>query len=244
MVGHSLRLLFRRSSYPNDRHVAAHHETDMIPHSSAGVQPWAYPARAAVNSGTGRVDVAQAVGHFDPRPERLPTPQLQSIPPAVIELSEGGTEVQEGERPTKRPRLDAPVTLSMGDAGPASIAVWESKNTSGPANPRRPSVPVRARPVWSFQGLVSDTLGLGPHGADAIAAGQSDESALLPALPALPWKYPPPDSVEGSSGRSREGSPSKDVPTTPYRIQVPDAAPVLKDTSELSRTTPSRTHLT
>ena len=206
----------------------------MIPHSSAGVQPWAYPVHA-VNGGTGLVDVAQTVDHFDTPLERLSSSQLQPKPSAVIELAEDGSEMREGEPPPKRPRLDAGVT---------GLVVWDPKNTPVSANSCRSSVPSHTQPRSSFEAQVSDIPGLRLHGEDTVTAGQSDETASLPPLPTPPWKHSPQDSVEGSSGRLREGSPPKEVPTIPFRIQIPDAAPVLKGKSELSCIMSRNNHLT
>lgn len=209
--------------------MAAHHEADMIPHPAAGVQPWGYPPRA-VSSGTGHADASQSGGQFVPR---LP-PQPQSRPPAAHDLATRDPEPHQRGPPAKRLRLDVPAGSFVRDVSPAYAAVGEPKDTSGSADLQPSSAPWRTGPVWSFQGLVSDAPAPDFHGENAVAVRQSDEPASLPPLPSLPWKHAPPDTVKGSSGRSRENSPAKDVPTTPYRIQVPDAAPVLKDNSEFS----------
>lgn len=205
----------------------------MIPHSTAGVQQWGYPPRAA-NSGAGRVDVAQFGGQFDPHSERLSTPRPLSRTPAVIDPSAKGSEAHQREPPVKRLKTDAPGGSLLESASPGSAAGRELKSTPGPANSRPSSVPWRSRPVWSFQGLLSDIPTVEPRGENAPVSGQRDERASPPPLPKLSWKNAP-GSVEGSSSRSRERSPSKEVQTTPYRIQVPDAAPALDDKSELFR---------
>lgn len=200
----------------------------MIPHSSAGVQPWRHPSRA-VSGGAGRVGVSPALGQFDRRPETLPTPLSHPRPLPVIDLPASSHEPQEREPPAKRQRLDAPIRSPVGDVNPTSVGPGELRNTSGIAPSRPPSVSWRTRPVWSFQALVSEMPAVDPRGGSAAALAQSGESAPLPPLPTLPWKYAPRESSEAASSRSREGSPSKDVQTVPYRIQVPEMAPVLND---------------
>lgn len=211
----------------------------MIPHSSAGVQPWGHPLRA-VNSGSGRVDVSQGLtlSEMPPIPGPQSQPQPQARPPAVIDLTASNTESQEREPPTKRQRLDVPSASALGDAIPAAAAAaggaGEAKSTPGPTTSRPPSMPWRGRPVWSFQALISEAPGGGGelHTETTAALAQGGKPASPPPFPTLPWKYPPPELV--GADEPRESSPVGEVQTTPYRIQVPSIAPVLNGQSEFN----------
>ncbi|KAJ5510749.1 Mediator complex subunit Med12 [Penicillium expansum] len=123
----------------------------MIPHSSAGGQPWGQPLRT-FNGGPGRVDNAQMLGQYD-QPDRsasLPQPPIRQ--PVVVDLTAGGPESQDREPPPKRPRLEVPSGSNTSDTG---AVVGETRNTPGSAI-SRPAVSWRGRPAWSFQAVVSE----------------------------------------------------------------------------------------
>lgn len=199
----------------------------MIPHSSATIYPWCHPSRA-VTSGSGRADGSPAVRQFDTRAENLPTPQPQPRPLQVIDLSAVSSEDQEREPPVKRPRLDVPTKPSAGDMSPTLVGPGELKNASGFAYSRPPAASWRTRPVCSFQDLMPETPAIEPGGE----LEQHGEPFPLPPLPNLPWKYTVPESADAGFSGSRDIPPSNDVQTVPYRIQVPEIAPVLKDNSK------------
>jgi len=195
----------------------------MIPHSSAGGQPWAHPLRT-FNGVPGRVDNPQMLGQYDPdRQAALQPPIRQS---AVIDLTAGGPESQDREPPPKRPRLEVPNTSNTPDTGAAMGG--EARNTPGSAS-SRPAVSWRGRPLWSFQAVISDIPGNENRGDSATGT----KPPSLPPLPAQPWKTP--SAVEPSGAepvKSRESSPVGAVQTTPYRIETPAVAPVYKGNSK------------
>jgi mediator of RNA polymerase II transcription subunit 12 len=194
----------------------------MIPHSSAGGQPWGHPLRT-FNGGPGRVDNAQMLAQYDQpdRPASLSQPIRQ---PTVVDLTAGGPESQDREPPPKRPRLDVPSGTNTSDTG---AGVGETRSTPGSAI-SRPAVSWRGRPVWSFQAVVSET----PNNENR-SDGAGPKPPSPPPLPAQPWMNSFVADPEGSAAvRSRESSPVGAVQTTPYRIEVPSVAPVYKDHSK------------
>ncbi|KAI2675892.1 hypothetical protein CBS147355_6073 [Penicillium roqueforti] len=192
----------------------------MIPHSSAGGQPWGHPLRT-FNGGLGRVDNAQMLGQYD-QPNRsasLPQPPIRQ--PAVVDLTAGGPESQDREPPPKRPRLEVPSRSNTSDTG---LAVGETKNNPGSVI-SRPAASWRGRPVWSFQALVSEIPSNENRGDGAALKPPSP-----PPLPAQPWMNNFVPEPEGSATvKSRESSPVGAVQTTPYRIEIPAVAPLYKD---------------
>lgn len=186
----------------------------MIPHSSAGGQPWG-PLRT-FNGAPGRVDNAQMLGHD--QTERLPLPPTRQ--PAVVDLT-AGPESQDREPPPKRPRLDVP-SGSNTDTGAGS---GDGRITPASAS-SRPAVSWRGRPAWSFQAVASDFPSIENRGDSAASKPQSP-----PPLPAQPCKNISIGEPEGSAVRSRESSPVGAVQTTPYRIEIPAVAPVYKSQS-------------
>ena len=214
--------------------MATHHESEMIPHSSAGIQPWGHPPRTECND-TGRVDASPAVCHFDPLPEKSPTPPISFGP------AKNASEAQWKGPSTNQPRPDTPSRSSVGDVNSAPVSHGDLKNA---AYLRPSSVSWRTRPVCSFQEQVSEMPAMESYDENTTAFGQSSESAPPPLpLPTFPWNYVSPDLAQGGPSRSSEESP-KDVQTLPYRIQVPDMAPVLKDKSKLCHSTARRIFLT
>lgn len=223
---------------PNLR-ACEHHEAEMIPHSSAGVQPWANHMRSLNNGG--RVEAPPALGPpSDSQPDKLPVsvPPSQPRQPAVIDLTSTG-DARDREPPAKRLRLEFPAVSSARDGSPASGSSGEPRSTPGTATPKPPALAWRGRPVWSFQALISETPGGGGGNTgggetkedDATDAAQGGKTSP-PPLPALPWKYPPPQRPGSNATKSRDSSPSKAVQTTPYHIEVPAVAPAIKGDSK------------
>lgn len=157
--------------------------------------------------------------------------------PAVIDLTTGGGETQEREPLAKRKRLDFSTGVSSGTVSPApsvgsgSGGGGEWRSAPGvPMTPKPPSTSWRGRPVWSFQSLLSDTPGVGdPNGENVAAFAQGGKPASPPPMPIPPWKYAAQEPSEAN--KSREIS-SKEVQTTPYRIETPPVAPAINGESE------------
>ncbi|PKY07776.1 mediator of RNA polymerase II transcription subunit 12 [Aspergillus campestris IBT 28561] len=198
----------------------------MIPHPTAGVPSWGPPPRAYNPSGARR---PPDLSH--PQSE-MSTSMPQPLPrqPAVIDLTANVGDTQEREPPAKRPRLDLPVAASsVGDRSPFPGSAGEARITPGVGSAKPPSFALRGRPVWSFQALVSEAPGAGDaREGDAAAVAQRGKRAEPPPFPVLPWQGPPPSSLESAGAKSRDSSPSTVVQTTPYHIEVPPSAPVLK----------------
>ncbi|KAJ5114672.1 Mediator complex subunit Med12, partial [Penicillium alfredii] len=173
----------------------------------------------ALNGVPGQVNMVQFPAQYDPQPEMSQAPLPPPTRPPVVDLTPG-YESQDREPPPKRPRLDVPGGSGAGETAPAMGA--ETRNTPGSAS-SRPSLSWRARPLWSFQAVQSEIPGSENRGEGVGGA----KSPSPPPLPSQPWKNAPDRAGSGDS-RSRESSPSKDVQTTPYRIEVPSIAPVLK----------------
>ncbi|KAJ5780988.1 hypothetical protein N7457_006148 [Penicillium paradoxum] len=190
----------------------------MIPHSSAGGQPWGHPLRT-FNGAPGRVDNAQMLyDHQSERPAPNPQPTRQ---PALVDLTAGDPESQDREPPPKRPRLEVPSGSNTADTG---AGTGDARNTPASAS-SRPAVSWRGRPAWSFQAVVSELPSIENRGDSAAASKPSSP----PPLPAQPWKNIPVVEPEGSNVvKSRESSPVGAVQTTPYRIEIPAVAPVYK----------------
>lgn len=203
----------------------------MIPHSSAGGQPWAHQMRA-LNGGSGRLDLVQMPGQYDPSPDTLQPPLPQSQPPpqsrqpVVVDLIASGFESQDREPPPKRPKLDVSGGSNTGDAG-STMNSAEVRTTPGSAGPR-PSVSWRGRPMWSFQAVMSETSGSENRGDSTTNPRLSSP----PPFPAQPWSSAPPAPPQDPSSRARDTSPDKKVQTTPYRIETPPVAPILKGESK------------
>ncbi|KAJ5162359.1 hypothetical protein N7492_007751 [Penicillium capsulatum] len=193
----------------------------MIPHSSAGGQPWGHPMRA-FNGGPGRFDLAQMHGQYDP-PSNSSQPPLppQARPPVVVDLT-AASEPQDREPPPKRPRLDVSGVSSANNIGPAGNS-GEARSTPGSAG-TRPALSWRGRPAWSFEAVMSELPGSENRGDHATGSKPSSP----PPLPSHPWTGVPSDRLQAIGSRSRESSPDKTVQTTPYRIETPDMAPVLQ----------------
>ncbi|KAJ5306532.1 hypothetical protein N7508_005547 [Penicillium antarcticum] len=179
----------------------------MIPHSSG--QPWG-PSLRTVN-GPGRLDNAMGYGHSD-------RPMQQPSRPTVVDLTAGGSESQDREPPPKRPRLEVPGGANATDTG--APANTEARSTPGSAT-SRPTVSWRGRPLWSFQAVVSELPNSENRGD---VAGSKPSSP--PPLPAQPWKTPAVEPPATNVVKSRESSPVGAVQTTPYRIEIPSAAPI------------------
>ncbi|KKK24898.1 hypothetical protein ARAM_000132 [Aspergillus rambellii] len=203
----------------------------MIPHSSAGVQPWGHPLRAVENV-SGRIDASQTLGLADLASDKQSMPVLPPQPrhPAVINLTASAGDAQEREPPAKRLRLDASAGSDAKEASPASGSGGEARNNPGSiANPKPASLSWRGRPVWSFQALISEPPnGADPNEEDATLTPQGVRLASPPPFPLMPWRYTPPELSSCNATTSQDLVQVKQVQTTPYRIEVPSAAPVLK----------------
>lgn len=207
----------------------------MIPHSSAGVQSWGHPLRK-LDNGSGRVDASQAPSLSDFRPEtQQSTPVLppHTGQPAVIDLTSSINDAQEREPPAKRLRLDVSAGSSAKDASPAPATGGESRVTPGIANAKPSSLSWRGRPVWSFQAMVSEATNGGEViEDDAGLTPEGKKPASPPPFPPLPWKGAPPEQYGNNATKTSEHPTSKEVQTTPFRVQIPSIAPVLKGDSE------------
>ncbi|KAJ5798126.1 uncharacterized protein N7503_007422 [Penicillium pulvis] len=190
----------------------------MIPHSSAGGQPWGHPMRP-LNAGPGRVDLAQMSSQYDPSSVTsqppLPPSQPQTRQSAVVDLTNNGYDPNDKEPPPKRPRLDISGASKIGDAG-SSAKGADARSTPASAS-SRPQLSWRGRPMWSFQAVMSEIPG--------SATGSRPTSP--PPFPPQPWSNTPLNRLDGCS-RSREASPDKKVQTIPFRIVTPSVAPAIK----------------
>lgn len=203
----------------------------MIPHSSAGGQPWGHPIRT-FNGDPGRFDLAQMPGQYDlssdlsQPPVLQPQPPLHTLQPAVVDLTANSFESQDNEPAPKRPRVDIAHSSNVGDAGP-TVNSAEVRNTPASAN-SRPALSWRGRPLWSFQAVLSENSSTENRGEIAANIGP----ASPPPFPVRPWSNAPPEPPQSTVPRSWETSPARKVQTTPYRIETPSVAPVLKGESE------------
>ncbi|KAF4156578.1 hypothetical protein CNMCM6936_006474 [Aspergillus lentulus] len=201
----------------------------MIPYSSAGVQSWGQPLHA-VYSGTGRADLSQPLGQPDRQSEQasMPVPQLQGRPPALIDLTANDGDVLEREPPAKRLKIDVHAGSVAGDGSPASAGVGESKSTPSTTTSKPPSLSWRARPVWSFQALLSEVSGSAEiNGESAAGVVQDVKPPSPPSFPGPPWKFAPADTKASDPAGAQDGAPAKEVQTTPYHIETPSVAPVM-----------------
>ena len=210
----------------------------MIPQSSAGSLPCGHPMRVPSHGPRG-VEVAQESAQYDPPAEilqsftHMPQSQLQTQSPIsqqpIVNLTASESESQDKEPPPKRPKLDMSGKLNLTDAGLA-VNTRDRKSASGSAS-LRPPLSWRGRPLWSFEAVVSDIPGYENRGD---LATQSKPSSP-PKLPAQPWNGIPADRLPSMGSRSRGLSPTKPVQTTPFRIETPPAAPLLKTDSKCTK---------
>ncbi|RHZ57631.1 mediator of RNA polymerase II transcription subunit 12 [Aspergillus thermomutatus] len=201
----------------------------MIPHSSAGVQSWGHPLHA-VHSGAGRADLSQHLGQSDLQSEQpsMPVPQPQTRQPVLIDLTANGGDVPERDPPAKRLKLDVHAGSVAGDGSPASAGVGESKSTPSTTTSKPPPLSWRARPVWSFQALLSEVSGSAENNGESAAAVMQDvKPPSPPSFPAPPWKFAPADTTTSDPTGGQDGAPAKEVQTAPYQIETPSVAPVM-----------------
>jgi mediator of RNA polymerase II transcription subunit 12 len=206
----------------------------MIPHSSAGVQSWGQPLYA-VYTGTGRADLSQPLGQPDRQSEQpsMPVAQTQGRPPALIDLTANDGDVLEREPPAKRLKIDVHAGSVANDGSPASAGVGESKSTPGATTSKPPSLSWRARPVWSFQSLLSEIPGSAEiNGESAAGVVQDLKPPPPPSFSGPPWKFAPTDIIASDSAGEQDGASAKEVQTTPYHIETPSVAPVIRGESE------------
>ncbi|KAL4952117.1 hypothetical protein BDW69DRAFT_200960 [Aspergillus filifer] len=203
----------------------------MIPHSSAGVQPWGQPLRK-FDSGACRTDAPQAINTPDLRFERQqPTPVLppHTGQPAVIDLTSGTNDAQEREPPAKRLRLDISAGSTVKEGSPALATSGESRVTPGIAHTKPSSLSWRGRPVWSFQAMISEaTTGGETTEEDAMSSDESRRPTSPPSLPHLPWSGAPLERFDNDTTKAPDAAAPKKVQTTPFRVEIPSVAPVLK----------------
>ncbi|KAL4930205.1 mediator of RNA polymerase II transcription subunit 12 [Aspergillus undulatus] len=203
----------------------------MIPHSSAGVQPWGHPLRK-LDNGACRMEASQAHNTPDFRSERQQsTPVLppQTGQPAVIDLTSGANDALEREPPAKRLRLDVSAGSSAKDASPAPATSGESRVTPGIVNTKPSSLSWRGRPVWSFQAMISEaTSGTEVTEADPFSADEGERPTSPPPLPHLTWKDGPPEQFGSNATKAPDSGTTKAVQTTPFCVETPADAPVLK----------------
>ncbi|KAH2023936.1 RNA polymerase II mediator complex subunit [Aspergillus fumigatus] len=202
----------------------------MIPHSSAGVQSWGQPLYA-VYTGTGRADLSQPLGQPDRQSEQpsMPVAQTQGRPPALIDLTANDGDVLEREPPAKRLKIDVHAGSVANDGSPASAGVGESKSTPGATTSKPPSLSWRARPVWSFQSLLSEIPGSAEiNGESAAGVVQDLKPPPPPSFSGPPWKFAPTDIIASDSAGEQDGASAKEVQTTPYHIETPSVAPVIR----------------
>ncbi|KAJ5937390.1 hypothetical protein N7454_004690 [Penicillium verhagenii] len=201
----------------------------MIPHSSAGGQPWGHPMRP-LNGGPGRADLAQMSSQYDPssvtsqtplppsqpqpQPQPQPQSQTQTRQPAVVDLTDNVSDTNDREPPPKRPRLDISGASKVGDA--ASVKSGDPRSTPASASSRS-QLSWRGRPMWSFQAVMSEIPG----------SATASRPSTPPPFPTQPWNNAPPNSLDGGS-KCRDSSPDKKVQTTPFRIITPSVAPAIK----------------
>jgi mediator of RNA polymerase II transcription subunit 12 len=195
----------------------------MIPHPSAGVQPWANQSR--VPSGLRTDDLT---GSRVDRPSMSGTPACPGQP--VIDLTANDSGLPEGEPPNKRPRL---ATNVSGDGRTAnrSATVRNAPPLSGGAT-RSATFSGRGRPACSFQDLLTETYGGGVLTGNAVLASQTPKPATPPPFPVRPWKYTPSQQTRASTAAANESTPEREVQTTVYRPEVPTIAPLIKNDRE------------
>ncbi|KAL4821095.1 hypothetical protein BDW67DRAFT_152046 [Aspergillus spinulosporus] len=203
----------------------------MIPNSSAGGQSWGHPLRNVEND-TARGDASQAFNRPDVRSEgQQYTPVLPRQPgqPAVVDLTSSANDAQEGEPPAKRLKLDITAESSANVASPAPATTGDSRVTPGIANSKPSALSWRGRPVWSFQAMISEvTSGAEASEEDVVLAPQGKRPASPPPFPQPSWKGAPPEQFGSIATKAPESVSSKKVQTTPFRVEVPSIAPVLK----------------
>lgn len=192
----------------------------------------------ALNGGPGRVDLAQTAGQYDPpsvSSQHSVSHSIQSQPQPpirqthVVDLTASGFESQDREPPPKRPRLDVSSGSNLGDAG-STLNSAEPRSTPTSSASTRPQLSWRGRPLWSFQAVMSEVPGSENRGDGATGSKPSSP----PPFPAQPWTSIPPDRQVNTDLSLRDSSPVKKVSTTPYRIETPSEAPILKGDSKLT----------
>lgn len=203
----------------------------MIPHSSSGVQPWVnqsrIPSGSRAGDSTSSVALSSAALPDKPSMAAAPPPKGHQT---VIDLIGNDSTPPESEHPNKRPRLDTNVSGPAGD-GKTRSAELRSASASGTARPA--TLPGRGRPACSFQELVTETYGAAVSSGN-LTPGSQTKPATPPPFPIRPWKYAPSQQSGSGTAVLNESPPEREVQTTPYRLEVPSIAPVLKGDSKSS----------
>lgn len=193
----------------------------------------------ALNGGPGRVDLAQMSAQYDSpsMTSQLPlSSPSQPRPPSQVSQARSfvdltsGSESQDREPVPKRPKLDVPTGSNVSDASSAANG-GEARNTPSSAGPRPPPS-WRGRPMWSFQAVMSELPTSENRGDNA-----SGKPPSPPPMPTQSWNTALSERPKDAFAKSRDPSPDKKVQTTPYRIETPSVAPVLKGDSKLASAT-------
>ncbi|KAL1962441.1 hypothetical protein VTN77DRAFT_9712 [Rasamsonia byssochlamydoides] len=201
----------------------------MIPHPPSGVQPWAnqsrIPSGGRAGDSTGSLPLSSSANLPDkPSMAAAPPPNGQQT---VIDLTGNDSILPESEHPSKRPKLDTNVSGPVGDGKTANrSAELRSAPASGTARPA--TVSGRGRPACSFQELVSETYSGGVSAGNSNPGSQAIKPASPPPFPIRPWKYAPPQQSGSGIAVLKDSTSEREVQTTPYRLEVPSIAPILK----------------
>ncbi|EGC47827.1 RNA polymerase II mediator complex component Srb8 [Histoplasma capsulatum var. duboisii H88] len=208
----------------------------MIPHPSSH-RP---PSRPSAPS-------RRSSAHLYPASDPYPAIDSRPHQNTVIDLTESDhSGAADGERPAKRPRLDAGNGPSQSLEDPlqnqhqqhhqsqnqsSSQHHGSSTASEAPESSMNPldimnasSTEQTARPPWSFR---SDIRRTGPGAQTELA--QWSQSASLPPLPIRPWKYGIQGRHVAGATNQKDNEECGEVTTTPYRIDVPSIAPRFAD---------------
>jgi mediator of RNA polymerase II transcription subunit 12, fungi type len=197
----------------------------MIPHPSTGVQQWANQSHILSGGGGGSVG-SRTPGRSASLAEKslAAASQAQSRQPKVINLT-GAAISPDHEHQAKKLKWD--LNSCVDDKAAVKSGEWGN----GGVTSRPPGLPGRGRPACSFQGLIAEAYGGSLQGGNPAAGSQASRSTSPPPFPTRPWKgtYPEPP---GNGPTSQEASPEREVLNTPYRLEVPSAAPILNHDSK------------
>ncbi|KMU84458.1 hypothetical protein CIHG_02243 [Coccidioides immitis H538.4] len=162
-------------------------------------------------------------GHSQRPSQTDPSAVEQAAQDSVIDLTNSDYETCDANRATKRQKLDLRIDVPNTQRAPKARF---SQAVSSPFALQDTVPPIRTgRPFWDFGEEVS---GFGFQGSleSEIPNDEPEQPDSLPPLPVRPWRYRP----QGHS--SREETPrvnqnaGAEVQTTPFCIEVPEAAPI------------------
>ncbi|WEW57508.1 RNA polymerase II mediator complex subunit [Emydomyces testavorans] len=141
---------------------------------------------------------------------------------SVIDLADGDYETCDANRSAKRQKLDltidVPNTLRASKAR-SSLAV-ASSSTSRDSTPSIQG----GRPFWNFCEEVSELESQARSDAE-ISGDELQQVDPHPPLPMRPWTYKPQNNSFKEVAANINGTAEEEVQTTPFRIEVPEAAP-------------------